>query len=58
MLKKSKMTGKYSSGNSNKSDCISQECVITRKDGDKIDACEFSNRKEWKIFLEVGCQPN
>ena len=25
---------------------------------DKFDACEFSKRKEWKIFLEVGCQPN
>jgi len=23
----------------------------------KFDACAFNNRKEWKIFLEVGCQP-
>ena len=53
MLKKSKMTGKYSSGNSNKSDCISQECVITRKDGDKIAIFNANNSSYIRLILNI-----
>lgn len=24
----------------------------------KFDECAFANRKDWRIFLEVGSQPN
>tara|TARA_R110002020_G_scaffold184548_3_gene381666 strand:+ start:7724 stop:8515 length:792 start_codon:yes stop_codon:yes gene_type:complete len=54
MLKKSKMTGKYSSGNSNKSDCISQECVITRQKGeDKIAIYNANHTAYLRLILNM-----
>tara|TARA_R100001244_G_C5147108_1_gene128979 strand:+ start:27 stop:761 length:735 start_codon:yes stop_codon:yes gene_type:complete len=48
------MTGKYSSGNTNKSDCISQECVITRqKGGDKIAIYNANNSAYLRLILNI-----
>ena len=54
MLKKSKVTGKYSSGNSNKSDCISQECVITKHSKGKIAIYNANNHSYIRLLVAVN----